>query len=47
MNMDFGANKTPVEVIKKKMHLEELTLETSILVSMVNSIKSHGKNLMN
>ena len=30
--MDFGANKTLVEVIKKKMHLEELTLETSILV---------------
>ena len=47
MNMDFGANKTSVEVIKKKMHLEELTLEASILVSMVNSIKSHGKNLMN
>ena len=47
MNMAFGANKTPVEVIKKKMHLEELTLETSILVWMVNSIKSHGKNLMN
>ena len=43
--MDFGANKTPVEVIKK-VHLEKLILEKFTLVSTVSGIKSHGKNLM-
>ena len=43
--MDFGANKTPIKSIKK-VHLEELILETFILVLMVNGLKSHGKNLM-
>ena len=35
--MDFGANKTPVEIIIP---------ETFILVLMVNGIESHGKNLI-
>ena len=35
--MDFGANKTPIE---------ELVLETFILVLMVNGTEKHGKNLM-
>ena len=39
--MDFGANKTPAEVIRKV--LEEPILETFILVLMVNGTKSHGK----
>ena len=43
--MDFGANKTLVEIIKE-VHLEELILETFILILMVNGIESHGKNLM-
>ena len=45
MNMDFGSNKTPVEVIKGGA-LEELIFETFILVLMVNGTISHGKNLM-
>ena len=45
MNMDFGANKTPVEVIIEGAFLE-LVLVTSILVLMVNGRESHGKNLM-
>ena len=45
MNMNFGANETPVEGIKKA-HLEELILETSILVLIVNGTESRGKNLM-
>ena len=45
MNMNFGANK--VMKYLKKMHFEELILETFILVLMVNGIKSNGKNLMN
>ena len=44
MNMNFGTNKTPVEIIKKGA-LEELTLEILILVFMINDIESHGKNL--
>ena len=39
--MDFGANKTPVEIIMKN-----LILETFILILMVGGIESHGKNLM-
>ena len=45
MNMDFGANKTPVEVIKKEP-LEKLTLDIFILILMVNDLESHGKNLI-
>ena len=44
MKIDFGANKTPVEVTKEGT-LEELFLETFILVLMVNVTESHGKNL--
>ena len=43
--MDFGANKTPVEVIKE-VAFGELILETFLLVLMVNGTESHGKNLM-
>ena len=43
--MDFGANKTPVEVIKE-VAFRELILETFLLVLMVNGTESHGKNLM-
>ena len=43
--MDFGANVTPVEVIKKEL-LEELILGIFILVLTVNGIKSHEKTLM-
>ena len=39
--MDFGANKTPVEVIKKGAFGR-----TYILVLMLNGTESHGKNLM-
>ena len=44
--MDFGANITPIEVIKKDL-LDELISETFILVLMVNGTEKHGKNLMN
>ena len=43
--MDIGANKTPVEVIKEGV-FGGTSLETFILVLMVNGIESHGKNLM-
>ena len=43
--MDFSANKTPVEVLKK-LRLEVLPLETFILVLMEIGTKSHGKNLI-
>ena len=39
--MDFGANKTPVEVIKKGAFGR-----TYILMLMLNGTESHGKNLM-
>ena len=39
--MDFGANKTPVEVIEKGAFGR-----TYILVLMLNGTESHGKNLM-
>ena len=41
MNMDFDTNKTPTEV--KKVHLDELILETFILVLMINGIEKNGK----
>ena len=43
--MNFGANITPIEVIKKEL-LEELILEIFILVLIINGLKTHGKNLM-
>ena len=43
--MDFGTNKTPIEVIKEGAS-EKLILETFILVLMVNDTEKHGKNLM-
>ena len=45
MSMDFGGNKTPIEVIKEE-HLEGLILEIFILMLIIDCIKSHGKNLM-
>ena len=39
--MDFGANKTPVEVIEE---VEVLVLETFILMLMRSGTKSHGRN---
>ena len=41
--MDFGANKTPVEIYKK-VRLEEHILETFILVFLESNTKSHGKD---
>ena len=43
--MDFGANKKPVEVIKKA-RLKGHILQIFILVLMKNGTKSHGKNLI-
>ena len=43
--MDFDANITSVEVIKK-VFFEELSSEIFILVLMIIGIKTHGKNLM-
>ena len=43
--MDFGANKTPIEVIKEGA-FRELILETFTLVLMVKSREGHGKNFM-
>ena len=40
--MDFGANKTPVEVIKEGTFGEHI-LETFILALMESGTKSHGK----
>ena len=44
--MDSGANKTPVEIINFEEHLEELILDTFVLVLMVSGINNNGKNLM-
>ena len=43
--MDFGANKTPVEVIKEGA-FEVLILETFILVLLESGTENHGKNLI-
>ena len=43
--MDFGANKTPVEVTKEG-HLEGLISEAFILVQMESGTSNHGKNLI-
>ena len=43
--MDFGTNKTTVEIIKKEL-LKKLMSETFILVLMIGGTKTHGKNLM-
>ena len=43
--MDFGTNKTPVEIIKEGA-FEGTYFRDIILVLMVNGIESHGKNLI-
>ena len=43
--MKSGANKTPVEVIKK-VHLEVLILETFFLVLIGSGTKKHGNTLI-
>ena len=43
--MDFGTNKTPIEVIKEGV-LEVLILETYILVLLESGKENHGKNLI-
>ena len=43
--MDFGANKTPIEIIKEGAFGGTYFRDT-ILVLVVNGIESHGKNLM-
>ena len=42
MNVDFGGNKTAVEVIKEGAFISEIF----ILVLMVNGIEDNEKNLM-
>ena len=42
MNVDFGGNKTPVEVIKEGAFISEIFIQ----VLMVNGIENNGKNLM-
>ena len=44
--MEFGANKTPVEVIKKGAFGEVLILETFIQVLTESGTASHGKSLI-
>ena len=47
MNMDFGASKTPAEVIKEPAFGRTyFSLETFILELMVNNTEKQGKNLM-
>ena len=41
--MDFGANKTPIEVIRKGAFGEHI-LETIILVLLESGTESRGKN---
>ena len=43
--MDFGVNKTPVEVIREGT-FGVLILETFILVLLEDGTKCHGKNLI-
>ena len=43
--MKFGANKTPVEIIKK-VRLEVLILETFILVLIESGTENREKNLI-
>ena len=43
--MDFGANKTPVGIIKEGAFRGTYFREEFIPVLMVNGIESHGKNL--
>ena len=44
--MDFGVNKTPIEVIREGHSEELLILEAIILVLMVIGTEKHGNNLM-
>ena len=43
--MDFGANKIPVEELKK-VRLAVLILETFILVLLESGTENHEKNLI-
>ena len=43
--MDFGANKTPIEVIKE-IAFGGTYLETFVLVLMESGTKRHRKNLI-
>ena len=44
--MDFGANETPVELIKEEPFGGTYFINTYSSV-IINGIKSHGKNLLN
>ena len=44
--MKFGANKTPIEVIKEGAFGVTYFIETFILVLMERGTESHGKNLI-
>ena len=50
MNMDFGANKTPVEGIKKRTfwgtYFRDISSNGNDNPSTVNGTESHEKNLM-
>ena len=43
--MDFSPNKTPIQIINKKVLLAVLILEMFILILIKNGTKIHGKNL--
>ena len=43
--MDFGTNKTPVEIIKESA-FGETYCKDIFLVLLVNGTKNHGRNLM-
>ena len=44
--MKFGANKTPIEVIKEGAFGGTYFIKTFILVLMERGTESHGKNLI-
>ena len=44
--MNFGANKTPAEIIKEGGAFGGTYFRDIFLVLMVNGIESHGNNLM-
>ena len=44
--MYFGANKTPIEVIREDAFGRRYFLEAFILVLMESDTESHGKNLI-
>ena len=44
--MDFGANKTPIEVIREDTFGGVFILETFILVLIGSGTRNHGKSLI-